>query len=48
MSEVNNSWFPLLVKYEDESTPTVVVEVEELRNGVGFRVLETNCGAVSF
>lgn len=41
------SYFPLLVLYVQTGEEVVVYTPEEIRNGVTFKVLETNYGGVN-
>ena len=36
------SYFPLLVQYTNEKESTVVQGPEDIKSGVGFKVLQTN------
>ena len=37
-----NSYFPIVVKYEDRFWPETVKDPEDIRNGIGFKVLVVN------
>lgn len=38
----SKSYFPLLIQYTNEKEPIVVERPEDIKSGVGFKVLETN------
>lgn len=38
----SKSYFPILIQYANEKEPTVVQKPEDIKSGVGFKVLQTN------
>jgi len=38
----NKTYFPIKIKYVDRNSSEIVYHSEEIRNGIGFHVLETN------
>ena len=44
ITELTETYFPLLIHYADRVEQCVVKSVEELRAGCSFKVLETNYG----